>query len=379
MYKSFNKEELDKEVLKAKNIIGANTALNKLGIVSPNNSLKDIQAPMQTNDMQTQPVLKQLATQPVEKTFKSTLGNGITYEGDLQGNRKYTMGTPGQDGYGSMIVRPGAAQQNNIGNNINNGYEINGLQEDVNKFNKPVMNPGNPAPDALNGGSLAAMLEQQSAKQRLADIQQPPKYMTKEERMQAGIGWKSALGKYNQDMETYNKITGNQNALDIEKMREAGVANRTLAQANQWNAENVLNAKKINKDSALADTQNQIGQLALRQEQNLQAAKDDYIKNPSAENKNKLNALLYDPKKQVQTDTKVIDQFDPLTGNKIGQIVVRDDGTGNYVDAMKPQQNQQSQPQSQEHPATAYLRANDNPENRALFIKRYGKLPDGFK
>lgn len=379
MYKSFNKEELDKEVLKAKNIIGTNnTALNKIGVVSPNNSLKDIKEPMQTNSMQTQPVLKQLATQPVEKTFKSNLGNGITYEGDLQGNRKYTMGTPGQDGYGSMLVRPGTGQQNNIGNNINNGYDVNGSQDAINKFNNPVMNPGNPATDALNGGSLAAMLEQQSAKQRLADIPQPPKYMTKEERMQAGIGWKSALSKYNQDMETYNKVTGNQNALDIEKMREAGTANRTLAQANQWNAENALNAKKINKDSALADTQNQIGQLALRQEQNLQAAKDDYIKNPSAENKNKLNALLYDPKKQAQTDTKVIDQFDPLTGNKIGQTVVRDDGTGNYVDAMKTQQNQQSQ-QQQEHPAVAYLRSNDNPENRAMFIKRYGKLPDGFK
>ncbi len=43
----------------------------------------------------------------------------------------------------------------------------------------------------------------------------------------------------------------------------------------------------------------------------------------------------------------------------------------NYVDAMKPQQ-------AQEHPAIAYLRANDTPENRAIFIKRYKKLPEGM-
>lgn len=46
-----------------------------------------------------------------------------------------------------------------------------------------------------------------------------------------------------------------------------------MAQANQWNTENQLNAKKINGDTALADTQNKVGQLALLQEQNLQDAK----------------------------------------------------------------------------------------------------------
>jgi hypothetical protein len=39
--------------------------------------------------------------------FRSVLSNGLTMTGDVQGNRTYTMGTPGQDGYGMMTVRGG--------------------------------------------------------------------------------------------------------------------------------------------------------------------------------------------------------------------------------------------------------------------------------
>ena len=366
----------------APNIYGSNNissdpVLKQMNAQTPNNVGLDIKP--KVNLVPASTTLKQLASQTPSQSqsqpqnFKSVLDNGITYEGDMQGNRKYTMGTPGQDGYGSMIVKPRTGMNQPILQNINQpgqrtaevgGMTITGAQSDINKFSKPVGGGSQMVPTGrmIQAISTSDYLPKEQTGQQL------PKYLGPE----SGLGWQTRAKLYNDQMDTYNKTMGNQTALDIESMREAGAGQRTLAQANQWNTENELNAKKIGGDLALADTQNKVGQLALLQEQNLQAAKSAYINNPNDENKLKLNTLLYDPRKpQQQPDVKVIDKYDPITGNKIGQTVVRDDGTGNYVDAMKPQQ-------PQEHPAIAFLRKNDTPENRAQFIKRYKKLPEGF-
>lgn len=184
---------------------------------------------------------------PAAAPFKSTLKSGITYEGDTQGNRTYTMGTPGQDGYGRITVSPGTGQRSAAANQLaagvqrpNNGYEVSGPQDAVARFNRPVSNPGNPAPDALNGGSRAAMLEQQAAQQRLAATPGAPKYMTKEEGIAAGVGWKGRGQIYAQQMDAYNKATGNQNALDVEQMRESGAGARAMLAAQGINDRNAI-------------------------------------------------------------------------------------------------------------------------------------------
>ena len=246
-----------------------------------------------------------------------------------------------------------------------NGFEFQGTAEDAAKFMGPVGN----APQMVPTGR---MIQARSTSDYLPKEQvglQMPKYLGPE----SGIGWKTRAKLYEAQMDAYNKAMGNRTNLDIEKMRLNEAGHRTLAQANQWNAENQLNAKKIGSDTALAETQNEVGKLALLQEQNLQAAKSEYIKNPTEENKIKLNTLLYDPKKsqQQQPDVKVIDKFDPITKEKIGQTVVRDDGSGNYVDAMKPQAGPDISKftQKQKEAAVAYSKANPKMDKAIILQK----------
>jgi len=254
-----------------------------------------------------------------------------------------------------------------------NGFEFQGTAEDAAKFMGPVgggsqMVPTGRMIQAVSTSDFLPKLSD-SAFKNTAPTAQELASMSRPERRFA-----VKSNQLENDMNvTENQRQNNILGRDIATMREDNVNQQILSQANNWNDQNQLNAKKIGGELALADTQNKAGQLALLQEQNVQDAKNEYIKNPTAENKFKLSTLMYDTKKQpVQPDTKVIDKFDPISGQKIGQIVVRDDGTGNFVDAMKPQV-------AKEHPAIEFLRKNDTPENRALFIKQYKKLPDGFK
>ena len=88
-------------------------------------------------------------TQPPPQPFKATLSGGMTYEGDNQGNRTYTMGTPGQDGYGRVSVRPG----NDVGQSarralstmpgqrtaqVGDGLTATGSQDAISRLSAPV-------------------------------------------------------------------------------------------------------------------------------------------------------------------------------------------------------------------------------------------------
>ena len=278
---------------------------------------------------------------PAAAPFKSTLKSGITYEGDTQGNRTYTMGTPGQDGYGRITVSPGTGQRSAAANQLaagvqrpNNGYEVSGDPNAVARFNRPVSNPGNPAPDALNGGSRAAMLEQQTAQQRLAATPQAPKYMTKEEGIAAGVGWKGRGQIYAQQMDAYNKATGNQNALDVEQMREGGAGARAMLAAQGVNDRNAIERegqqsaneiarKRLTGELALNDTRigtEQLGQqkgkfeLSSLQAQN--AARDEYMKNPTPENELKYRGAIGKFEKEAQFGT--VGRYDDQ-GTKVGE------------------------------------------------------------
>ena len=97
-------------------------------------------------------VQPQAAQQPA---FQSLLGNGMTMTGDMQGNRTYTMGTPGQDGYGRMVVPGGQnamAAQNLSGARpqAQSPYSFDGSPEDRARFmQQPTQPPGQ------NGNTVA--------------------------------------------------------------------------------------------------------------------------------------------------------------------------------------------------------------------------------
>lgn len=115
--------------------------------------------------------------------FKATLQGGITYTGDMQGNRTYTMGTPGQDGYGRMTVAPGSASTGSL--RAPSPYSVVGDKQAQDVFNAPSGPAPAPAPmDALNGGSRMAMLEQQQARQTAPATRAPIDFasMTRDER-----------------------------------------------------------------------------------------------------------------------------------------------------------------------------------------------------
>ncbi len=315
----------------------------------------------------------------IDQNFKSVLANGITYEGDLQGNRKFTMGTPGQDGYGLIAVKPETTNNQSLqtipqGNQKTakvGGMTITGSQEDINNFSSPINKVDYNSPqykqwEAQNKLKAEPFHGGLGYSSTISDMPLASQAVA------APVGgWQTRLAVYKEKMDAANETNKNMQSANLANIAERRSERNALAQANQWKIENDFNNRKTDSAIKLTDIQTQAGQLALRQEQNLQEAKDSFIKNPSPENKARLNTLLYDPKKVQQADTKVIDKFDPITNQKIGQTVVRDDGTGNYVDAMKPEE-------KKEHPAIAYLRANNTPENRAIFIKKYKKLPEGF-
>lgn len=115
--------------------------------------------------------------------FKATLQGGITYTGDMQGNRTYTMGTPGQDGYGRVTVTPGSAPTGSL--RSASPYSVVGDKQTQDIFNAPSGPAPAPAPmDALNGGSRAAMLEQQQVRQAAPAAFAPIDFanMTRDER-----------------------------------------------------------------------------------------------------------------------------------------------------------------------------------------------------
>ena len=185
-----------------------------------------------------------------------------------------------------------------------------------------------------------------------------------------GGGWKSRLALYKADLDAYNQATGQQLQANIEQMREAGAGLKTLAQAKQLDFENKLAAQNAQETSALNKLKLAQGQREDTYQSKVEAARTAYMENPSEENKVRLSNLLYDPNKAKQPDVRVVDKFDPLTGEKIGQSILRDNGSGNYIDVT---------PKANEHPAIMFLRNNNTPQNRALFKKKYGQLPEGFE
>ena len=274
-----------------------------------------------------------LASPP--QRFKSTLPGGITYEGDKQGNRTYTMGSPGQDGYGRMTVGPGTGQRSAAANQLAAGVQ------------RPDNGSGQQQPTAPKSSDDNTAELLQAARQQLASMPPPPKYkdpnakepqvpkyMTKEEGIAAGVGWKARAQIYAQQMDAYNKATGNQNALDVEQMREGGAGARAMLAAQGINDRNAIERegqqsaneiarKRLTGELALNDTRigteqlgQQKGQMEIDAAKRMEAVQQAYISEQDPVKKQELGRqwqtlnLKSGDKYQMTTRKSV----DPATG-----------------------------------------------------------------
>lgn len=197
-----------------------------------------------------------------QQPFKAQLANGITYQaGNTPGSRVFTMGTPGQDGYGKLIAHgttytDGGAQPTRtmeaLGYAPVPGYSFQGSAADAARFNRPVssgqarggVTPGYDGPSPIDL-SHQAWLEHSGKAQPAGP--QMPQYLGKD----SGLGWKTRLGLYKEQMGAYNHAMGQQNALDIEAMREAGAGRRALLNAQGVNDANAIARQRLGGDLAL--------------------------------------------------------------------------------------------------------------------------------
>lgn len=327
-----------------------------------------------------------LATPPASPTaqpgFKTTMGNGMTMEGDNQGNRTYTMGTRGQDGYGRMQVHPGTAQP--AGNQLAappappaaaSLYSFQGSAEDAAAF---------AAPTGVNANSMAAMKAQFNrmnpaytpapAKSPLSTME-PPKYLGPE----SGIGWKTRAKLYDTQMDAYNRATGNKTAMDIESMRDAGAGNRAILHAQGVNDANAIAGERVGGELALNKARigseslaQQQAKLGLSRETRLNEVSNQFMKETDPAKKRALGSSLKTlmgkdaVKYQTVTREEALDPANPMAGTtKIPYAIDPETREAFELGGAK----QTTAPPA----AIEYLEK--NPGQAAAFKQKYGYLP----
>jgi len=140
---------------------------------------------------------------------------------------------------------------NQMGTTRGNGFEFHGTAGDAAKFMAPVaggpramgrapvqQDPSIRSPLEI---SIAARDEINGKTQTLGS----PKYLSKEEGAAMGLGWKGRMAKYKEDIDAFNRASGEKTALDIESMREMGAGNRALLQAKGVNDANAIARERM--------------------------------------------------------------------------------------------------------------------------------------
>ena len=164
-------------------------------------------------------VQPQAAQQPA---FQSLLGNGMTMTGDMQGSRTYTMGTPGQDGYGKMVVPGGQnamAAQNLSGarpQRARSPYTFEGSPADRSRFmqqpTQPAMQDGNTSAFPGLNPAFVRIREQQeaekAAKEQLAGLDP-----------RSGWGWKGRQDLYKHQQGLDQRASEEQTQAQLEAAR----------------------------------------------------------------------------------------------------------------------------------------------------------------
>lgn len=156
--------------------------------------------------------------------FRATLRGGVQYTADDQGNRTYTMGTPGTDGSARATVSPRQWGRTAVVS-----------PRAVLTQQQPVYVPAAGPPDKT---PLEISMENSDRMKGPANTTPGgvPQYLGPE----SGLGWKTRLGIYKEQMDAYDRQTGNQTAFDIARMREVGAGQQALLAAQSANARTMV-------------------------------------------------------------------------------------------------------------------------------------------
>ena len=244
-----NTEKLEKispwREAKALATIGQSERISNQEVKTPDQVVKSAQATTPSADVITlQPYgMKRTSSNntitPVRELAKSTISPGgftVTPNESVYGGSIRSLGTPGTNGSGYGYTSGPArgaqsresflsevARRNQMGRGQVDGYSFEGSGADFAKF---AQRPTRPAQNGSNV-SNEPMLYQQVRDRYESNSMDLPKYLGPE----SGLGWQTRLKKYEADIDAYNKATGNQTAMNIEAMREAGAGQRSLVQA----------------------------------------------------------------------------------------------------------------------------------------------------
>jgi len=221
-----------------------------------------------------------------------------------------------------------AANPNVQGATVGNGYTFHGSAGDAARFMEPT---------GVNEVTMRAMQNQfarmnPAAPAPAKQVLEAPKYLGPE----SGLGWKTRLGKYKEELDAYNKATGNQTVLDVNAMQEAGAGQRAAMVADTANANIVADAPL--KAAQIGKFKEDAGLAALKAD--LQRQMLDPNTTPEARQRvEKTFAALHGtaaPKNQILPGQKI---STILPGGGLGETVtppqIVDPTTGVYRDATK--------------------------------------------
>lgn len=247
------------------------------------------------------------------------LDNGMTLEHDREGNPTYTMGVKGQDGYGKMTVQRGTAtptagslSRQSLSSGAP-GLQITGPAEAVGRFNRPVGGPG-----LVPTGRMLDPVSPDYSFLKGDENSGAPKYLGPE----SGLGWKTRLGLYKEQMDDYRQRTGQDAAMDLEAMREAGAGERAL-----------LSAKGVNDANAIA-RQRLAGELTTNAIENQGRLIDQQGKSMDIAGRQRLDALQQqylgekDPEKQKALGRQLLTMQGKDANKPTYQTIKEDDGVG---------------------------------------------------
>lgn len=237
------------------------------------------------------------------------LDNGMTLQHDREGNPTYTMGVKGQDGYGKMTVQRGTATP--PAGSLSRQSLSSGAP--TGRFNRPVGGPG-PVPT----GRMLDPVSPDYSFLKGDENSGAPKYLGPE----SGLGWKTRLGLYKEQMEEYRQRTGQNAAMNLEAMREAGAGERAR-----------LSAKGVNDANEIA-RQRLAGELKTNAIENQGRLIDQQGKSMDIAGRQRLDALQQqylgekDPEKQKAHGRQLLTMQGKDANKPTYQTIKEDDGVG---------------------------------------------------
>lgn len=250
----------------------------------------------------------------------------------VNGNPTLVLGTPGTDNSGVGSWRPGSARPANnapvstVSPNVSVQPQTTAIAQ---LAGQPAKSP------------LEISMENSDRMKTPANqgAQTGPRYLSRAEGDALGIGWKGRLAKYKEDIDTYNKATGNAAAMDLEAMREAGAGQRAILGAQVQNDANAIAMQRLIGENAMNEARiategvnQQKGQLDINQAQNLTRLQQQYLGEKDPAKQRLLSQQLLtmqgkDPKEWQITTREETDPANPMIPKKVSYAVNLQDPT----------------------------------------------------